>query len=452
MAITISGFDPRYIPKKQSPAAEPPFRDDHVIHPGESRDFPIDLVYLWCDSADPAFQDSLARYCPGQNIKGERFYSSDELKYSLRSAERYAPWIRTIHLVTNGQIPKWLDTTNPKINLVRHEDIFPPDLLHFLPSFNSQAIESNIHRIQYLAEHFLYANDDMFFGRPVSPSDFFSRDGRIMADLRGGRVARGRRSGIFDSMLSASAVLLDRLFSSSSWTRGIHQIKPLKKSVLDWVQSNSPEEYRSVASPRTRTRGDLAFNCAVWPNAHLRRGQAVRGRFVHNYAAAWNVDRIKYTDVQPQLICINSASDGTSANVRAFLNWRFSGASSFEIKPKAPEILVRKHKLVALTCTGDRPEAFALCEKWMTRQRIQPDRWIVVDDGISPTPVSMGQDYMRRIRRETGHTLSLNLVEGLSRCDGCAVAFFEDDDWYSPEFLSTTLEKIGDKAIAGVVS
>ena len=46
-----------------------------------------------------------------------------------------------------------------------------------LPTHNSHAVESQLHRIPGIAEHFLYSNDDMFFGRPVSPSLFFSPGG-----------------------------------------------------------------------------------------------------------------------------------------------------------------------------------------------------------------------------------------------------------------------------------
>ena len=33
-----------------------------------------------------------------------RFRDNDELKYSLRGLEMYAPWIRNVYIVTNGQV------------------------------------------------------------------------------------------------------------------------------------------------------------------------------------------------------------------------------------------------------------------------------------------------------------------------------------------------------------
>lgn len=36
-----------------------------------------------------------------------RYRDNQELRYSLRSIYRYAPWVRRIYIVTNGQVPNW---------------------------------------------------------------------------------------------------------------------------------------------------------------------------------------------------------------------------------------------------------------------------------------------------------------------------------------------------------
>ena len=59
--------------------------------------------------------------------------------------------------------------------MVPHREIFGDT--GRLPTFNSQAIESRLHRIPGLAEHFLYLNDDVFLGRPVPPEMFFTPGG-----------------------------------------------------------------------------------------------------------------------------------------------------------------------------------------------------------------------------------------------------------------------------------
>src|SRR5690606_14637364 len=73
-----------------------------------------------------------------------------ELKLSLRSVEAFLPWINRIYIGTNGQIPTWLDTSHPKIQMVFHKDIFPQ--ADNLPCFNSHAIAFQLHRIPGLSE------------------------------------------------------------------------------------------------------------------------------------------------------------------------------------------------------------------------------------------------------------------------------------------------------------
>ena len=139
----------------------------------------IDLVYLWVNGNDPVWQ-AKRNACigkedkqPGVNCKG-RYADNDELKYSFRSVEMYAPWIHKIYIVTDNQVPAWLDTSNSKVSIIDHKDIMPEICL---PCFNSTVIEHFVCRIQELSEHFLFANDDTFINKPVRPTDFFATDG-----------------------------------------------------------------------------------------------------------------------------------------------------------------------------------------------------------------------------------------------------------------------------------
>lgn len=141
----------------------------------------IDLVYLWCDGNDAAWREKKLFWqkkygnMAADVIGDSRFVSHDELKFSLRSVEMYMPWINHIFIVTDGQVPEWLNTDNPKISIVDHKEIMPADAL---PTFNSNAIEACLHNIPDLSEHFLFANDDMFVARPLEPEFFFAPDGR----------------------------------------------------------------------------------------------------------------------------------------------------------------------------------------------------------------------------------------------------------------------------------
>ena len=84
-----------------------------------------------------------------------------------------APWVRHIYIVTSGQVPHWLNTDNPRVTVVPHEAIWQDT--SFLPSFSSPSIESQLHRIPGLSEMFVYLNDDVMFGRPLTPDDFYTQ-------------------------------------------------------------------------------------------------------------------------------------------------------------------------------------------------------------------------------------------------------------------------------------
>lgn len=107
-----------------------------------------------------------------EDMEPSRFDDKEELRYSLRSISKYVPWVRTVYLVTNGEIPYWLNLDNQKLKLITHEDIFLNQ--NDLPTFSSPAIEVNMHRIPGLSEKFLYFNDDILIGKEVWLEDFIS--------------------------------------------------------------------------------------------------------------------------------------------------------------------------------------------------------------------------------------------------------------------------------------
>ncbi len=161
-------------------------RESHAGIPagpaGRRKDFPIDIVYTWVDQSDPAWlakrQKTMASM-PHESgmalcrdgIREREFQHLAQLKFSLRSVSRYAGFIRKVFIVTDDQIPEWLNLAHPKIEMISHLDIF--GTTGRLPTFNSHAIESRLHHIPGLAEHFLYFNDDFLLGKPVRSEDFF---------------------------------------------------------------------------------------------------------------------------------------------------------------------------------------------------------------------------------------------------------------------------------------
>lgn len=133
----------------------------------------IDVVILWVDGNDPEWRKEKALYqeeAVPENATANRYRDWGILRYWFRSIEQFMPWVRKVHFVTWGHLPKFLNCNAPKLNIVRHEDFIPGK---YLPTFSSHAIEMNMHRIPDLAEHFIYFNDDMFLLKKKTQEDFF---------------------------------------------------------------------------------------------------------------------------------------------------------------------------------------------------------------------------------------------------------------------------------------
>ena len=124
---------------------------------------------------EASFMWDLTDYRRNEDVSASRFEDNDELRYSLRSVEKHAPWVRHVFIVTNGQIPSWLNLDNERVTVVSHSDIFLNK--SHLPTFSSPAIESHLHRIPGLSDWFIYMNDDVLFGRDVWPDDFVAASG-----------------------------------------------------------------------------------------------------------------------------------------------------------------------------------------------------------------------------------------------------------------------------------
>lgn len=155
----------------------------------------IDVVITWVDGNDPEWLRVRRQYEKIKETRSERklndtnawnksdnsddtnsavrFRDWDNLQYVLRSIEKNMSWVRKIHLVTWGHLPKWICKDSKKLNIVRHEDFIPSK---YLPTFNSNAIELNLHRIPGIADSFICFNDDMFVVKETRETDFF-KDG-----------------------------------------------------------------------------------------------------------------------------------------------------------------------------------------------------------------------------------------------------------------------------------
>lgn len=144
-----------------------------MVDPGVDPSAVPAIVYTWVNGSDPAVIAACASV--GGSCKGSSRTNADrnELKYSLRSIEKYAPWFNGLVVIISNEIPPWIDVNHPRLKIVPHTELYPPERQQCLPTFNSISIEGEMVRLQDAVEgfpdQFLYFNDDVFLGDDVSP-------------------------------------------------------------------------------------------------------------------------------------------------------------------------------------------------------------------------------------------------------------------------------------------
>lgn len=129
-----------------------------------------DIVVTWVDGSDEAWINERNTTCPEHPIVKRQYREWGLFKYWFRGIELYAPWVNNVYLITWGHLPEFLNVDHPKLKIINHEDYIPDE---YLPTFNSNVIEMNMHRIEELSEQFLYFNDDMYLTQPTEITDFF---------------------------------------------------------------------------------------------------------------------------------------------------------------------------------------------------------------------------------------------------------------------------------------
>ncbi|GHU76009.1 exopolysaccharide phosphotransferase cps2G [Clostridia bacterium] len=280
----------------------------------------IDIVVLWLDGNDSEWLMQRREYELREGrapMNPARYREWHIFKYWFRAVEKYAPWIRTVHLVTCGHLPSWLNCDHPKLHIVRHSDFMPAE---YLPTFNGMAIEVNIHKIPGLSEHFIYSQDDIFFADYVKPSDFF-KDGMpceaLMLDnnlpLRDSHFWNPAMNTIaIQSNFSKRKCIRENFFKWINWRYGSYNVKNML--LLPWprfegfhlphvmfnanislIQEAWEKEYKALETTslhKFRDNFDLSFE--LFRDWHL-----VTGRFAPR--SPWISENISLNDKESTL-------------------------------------------------------------------------------------------------------------------------------------------------------
>ena len=317
----------------------------------------LDIVYLYVDGNDKEWlqKKNLALKESGglDDLSAHecRFNNNDELKYSLRSVEKYANWINHIYIITDNQVPNWLNLSNERISIIDHKDIIPADAL---PTFNSLAIESCIHNIPNLSELFLCANDDTFFADYVTPEFFFKKDGYPIC-----RLKRNRKnlSDLYSKLLVNASNLIEQSFGKKYSEIPHHSIDAYKKSTWEACQKCFSKNIRQVIYSKFRNEENCervlyTYYALATKQGHYKKVSKIDSelplytKFINFILKKYKQDSIcitiddkrireKYYKLKPSLCCFNdkqTATDTDRERVIQFYNELFPSKSEFELQ------------------------------------------------------------------------------------------------------------------------
>lgn len=299
---------------------------------------PVDVVYTWVDGSDPLWRQRLraASSQPGGEglagpavhssaVDASRFLNTDELRYSLRSVHRYANWVRRIHIVTDGQVPSWLCQEDPRIRIVDHRELLGGS------RFNSHAIESALHRIPGLAEHYLYLNDDVFFGRIAYPGDYFAAEGIARFFPSDLPIDPGPSSSEDLPIMAAAKngrEILAQRFGLDVRTKIRHTVHPQLRNVAEQIEEENPEPVQRTRSALFRSPGDISLASSLHHWYAFAQGRSVPAEANYLYVDL-DAPRVGQTlDALESLrrydtFCLNqeegAASEHTRRELRTFL-------------------------------------------------------------------------------------------------------------------------------------
>lgn len=322
-------------------------------------DYPVDLVYLWVNGNDPEWkkkkmywQEKEGQSVDSQSVADERFIDNDELKYSLRSVEKYCSWINKIYIVTDNQVPEWLDTNNPKVEVVFHKDFIPEKNL---PLFNSEAIETYLPYLPGLSEHFLYGNDDMLFGGYVNKQFFYDADDRVIVRLKHQVSRKSIKTSMYRQKILAMQNKIKNRFKKYYPNAPHHNIDAYKKSEFIKCINEFKSEFEIAGTHKFREEKDIQRTVIGYYMLANGSGRVKYYSRIWNWISPLNVLKNIFTNniqvdsivlnsehnnykyllskYKPKLFCINDDESMTSddrQNMKIFMQRVFNKPSQFE--------------------------------------------------------------------------------------------------------------------------
>lgn len=314
--------------------------------------FPIDVVYTWVNGQDEEWQKLRDTWANRENprapkkasdaVAPKRFRDREELRYSLRALRAFMPYVHHIYIVTCGQKPSWIQE-DPQITFVDHKDIFQN--LTALPTFNSMAIEANLHRIPGLAEHYVYFNDDVFLMRMTDAKSFFTSDGKLRVFFGTHKLPSGKVSSDNNGYIAAcknTANVLNEFYGRKTRMTHAHTPFPSIKEVSMKAEAVFPTVFKRVTFHRFRSREGFAITNGIIPYVALYAGMGKESHFSSKtwmFGESAKKDRRTFAILRknpPQFLCMQDSlkNDADAAKVdrrlRRYLSFFFPEKAPWE--------------------------------------------------------------------------------------------------------------------------
>jgi hypothetical protein len=231
----------------------------------------VDVVYTWVDSSDDEWRQQRNSYTNRrirahlQKTRAQLKTSEirwpvldsdlSELALSVSTVRKFLPWVRNIYVVT--QRPQTID--DPSLHFVHHDELMDPANL---PTFNSMAIETALHKIPGLSEHFIYLNDDFYIGQPLEVHDFFSVTGKPILfpanKLKNWAITqpwfekRGKKDvGAMPAIANINRIMPHKVYYTN------HMASPLTRSLMYETEKVYADEWAKTQSTRFRDTNNI---------------------------------------------------------------------------------------------------------------------------------------------------------------------------------------------------
>lgn len=284
----------------------------------------VDLVITYVNANDKQWQKDF-NYWKDKEIKEgiadasnrqafgvERAREWDAFKYWFRGVEKNCSWINKIFLIVQNErhIPEWLDTNNPKLRIVYHEEYIPKDLL---PTFNAMTIGMYIANIKDLSNHYIMCDDDFYFLNPIPKERFFKygmpvhMNNRINYGYFEGNYLKGS-DNVFYYILNNNLKFEER-FMEQKIKYGFYHLptarnKSFEKNILtkyseEIKQHNLPSKFRNKNNLCNYMFDDLLKICGkAWINRPYKNCAYCTLKSDVNFDAYWNKDIVCFNDTE----------------------------------------------------------------------------------------------------------------------------------------------------------